>query len=138
MFSAVADGFAYLFDLLWSGFDWLLDGISFLLRPIFDLISAIFYFIYMIGVVLVKIVFIVLTIGKLLIGLLTGLFKTIFGLAPSSEKAVIPQAYSDVFGKMQPIFETLQLNKVAYLLSFALWIFTAFIAVRIISTMRNQ
>lgn len=137
MFSAVADGFGYLFDLIWRAFKWLLDGLSVLLSPVFELLAAIFYFVYMIGVILYKIVLIVLTIGKLLIGLLTGLFKTIFGLAPSSEVAVMPQAYHDVFAKLQPIFLTLQLDKVAYLLSFALWIFTAFVAVRIIGSMRN-
>lgn len=138
MFSAIADGFGYLFDLIWRAFKWLLDGIYFLLSPIFELIAAIGYFIYMIGVILYKIVLIVLTIGKLLIGLLTGLFKTIFGLAPSSNVAAMPQAYHDVFAKLQPIFLTLQMDKVAYLLSFGLWIFTAFIAVKTIGTMRNQ
>lgn len=137
MFSAVADGFSYLFDLIWRAFRWLLDGLSVLLSPVFELLAAIFYFVYMVGVILYKIVLIVLTIGKLLIGLLTGLFKTIFGLAPSSNVAAMPQAYHDVFSKLQPIFLTLQLDKVAYLLSFALWIFTAFVAVRIIGTMRN-
>lgn len=138
MFRAVADGFSYLFDLIWRAFKWLLDGLYVLLSPIFDLIAAIGYFIYMIGVILYKVVIIVLAVGKLLIGLIVGLFKTIFGLAPSSSVAVMPQAYHDVFNQLKPIFVTLQIDKVAYLLSFALWIFTAFIAVKIIGTMRNQ
>lgn len=137
MFSAVADGFAYLFGLIWNGLEWLLDGLYSLLSPIFDFLSAIFYFIYFIGLILFKIVVIVLTIVKLLIGLMSGLFKTIFGLAPSNDIAVIPSSYMDVFGKLQPIFNTLQLDKVAYLLSVGIWLFTAFVAVRIIGGMRG-
>lgn len=137
MFSAVADGFGYLFRLIWEACSWVLDGIYWLLKPVFDLLGGIFYFIFKIGVVLYKVLEIVVTVVKLLIGLATGLFRTIFGLSYSGQSAVIPDSYMTIFGKLQPIFASLQLNKVAYLLSFGVWIMAAFVAMRIIGGMRG-
>jgi len=137
MFHAIADGFNYLWGFLKQLFWWLLDGIAFLLKPVFDLLAAIFYFLYKIGVVLVKIVEIVLALGRLLIGLCTGLFKTITGLGYTGRPAAIPASYQDVFDRIQPVFQTLQLDKVAYLVQFAIWVMTALAAIRIIGGMRG-
>jgi len=137
MFHAIADGFNYLWSFLKLLAWWILDGIAFLLKPVFDLLAAIFYFLYKIGVVLVKIVEIVLALGRLLIGLCTGLFRTITGLSYTGRPAAIPASYQEVFDRIQPIFITLQLDKVAYLVQFAIWIMTAFAAIRIIGAMRG-
>jgi len=137
VFHAIAAGFNYLWDFLKQLGWWLLDGIAYLLRPVFEFFGSIFYFVYKIGVVLVKIVEIVLAMGRLLIGLCTGLFRTITGLGYSGRPAAIPDSYQEVFDRIQPIFITLQLDKVAYLVQFAIWIMTAFAAIRIIGAMRG-
>ena len=137
MFNAIADGFNYLFNLIGDFGLWMLGGIQKLLQPIFDFFSAIFYLLYKLGVILVKIIELVIGLVKLLIGLLTGLFKTITGLNYSGAPAAIPEAYQSAFDNLQPIFQMLQLDKVAYLVLVAIWIFTAIYATKIIGGMRG-
>lgn len=138
MFSAIADGFRYLYDLLIRLGTYILNGIWRLFSPLFEFIGAIFYFLYMLGVVLVKIVAVVLALGKMLVGIVTGLFLTITGLNYTGAPATLPNSYSSVFGKLAPILGNLQMDKVAYLLSFGIWITAAFYAVKIIGEMRGN
>lgn len=137
MFHAIAAGFNYLWGFLKDLGTYFLNAIAWLLKPVFDLIGAVFYFVYKIGVVLLKVVEVVLSIGKLLIGIGSGLFKTITGLSYTGTPAVIPDSYNQVFTKLQPVFMTLQLDKVAYLIIFTIWIYTAFTAIKIIGDMRG-
>lgn len=107
-------------------------------RPVLDLIDAIGYFLYKIGVILYKVLELVVSLGKLLIGLATGLIKTITGLSYSpNTPSPLPGAYSEAVGNLQPIFSQLQIDKVAYLVTFAIWIMTAIIAMRLIGGMRG-
>jgi hypothetical protein len=137
MFSAIADGFGYLFGLLGKLGLWILEGIGKLLAPIFELIGAIFYFIYMLGVVLVKIILLVVGVGKLLLGVVAGLFMTIAGLSYSESAPVLPGSYQSAFDHLGGFIGGAQLDNVAYLLVFAIWLFTAFGAIRIIGAMRG-
>lgn len=137
MFSAIADGFGYLYGLLADLFHMLLDGIWTLLQPIFELVGAIFYFLYMLGVVLVKILAVVLAVGKLLVGIVTGLFKTILGLGYTGSGAALPGSYNAAFAKIMPFVNSLQLDKVAYILVFGIWITAGFYAIKIIGDMRG-
>lgn len=137
MFHAIGQGFNYLWGFLRDLGVWFLNAIVWLLKPVFDLIGAVFYFLYKVGVVLVKVIEIVLALGKLLIGICTGLFKTITGLSFTGRPAIIPDSYNQVFAKIQPVFDTLQLDKVAYIITFSIWVFTAFTAMKIIGDMRG-
>lgn len=137
MFHAIADGFNYLYRLLVDLFQFVLNGILWLLQPLFDLIGIIFEFIYWIGVIVVKIVVLVFTVGKMLIGLIAGLFSTIIGLNFSGRTASLPDSYASVYTHIRPYLVTLQLDKVAYILQFTIWIFTAFMAIKIIGSMRG-
>ncbi|WP_336791153.1 hypothetical protein [Paenibacillus sp. MMO-177] len=138
MFKAIADGFGYLFSVIWSAVVWVMNGLYRLFQPVFEFIGAIFYFVYKLGVILYKVLEIVLAIGRMLIGLSTGLFKTILGLSYNPATASpIPESYSSVIAKLQPALETLQFNKVAYVLMFVIWITTAIFAMRIIGGFRG-
>lgn len=138
MFSAIADGFNYLFGLIWTALQWLLNGLTALFRPVFDFLDAIGYFLYKLGVILYKVLELVVSLGKMLIGLGTGLLKTITGLSyTASAPSPLPSAYSEAVGNLQPIFAQLQLDKVAYLVTFAIWIMTAIITMRLIGGMRG-
>lgn len=139
MFRAIADGFGYLFGLLKELSNYLLDGIWFLLQPLFELIGAIFYLLYMLGLLLVKILGVVLSIAKLLVGVVTGLFKTILGLAyTGSGVSNMPGSYTAAFNKIMPFINSLQLDKVAYILVFGIWITAAFYSIKIIGEMRGS
>lgn len=135
MFKAIADGFNYLFKLFIDLMLWMLNGIWKLLQPIFDLIGMIFEFVYWIGVIAVLVVKLVFGVGKLLIGLVVGLFKTIFGLAYTGGGPSLPGSYSSVYAHLQPSLDRLQLDKIAYVLQFGIWIATAYLALRIIGRM---
>lgn len=138
MFRAIADGFGYLYSHLKDLSHYLLNGIWLLLQPIFELVGAIFYLLYMLGLVLVKILAIVLSIGNLLVGIVTGLFKTILGLGYTGSGTALPASYNSVFAKLMPFINSLQLDKVAYILVFGIWITTAFYAIKIIGEMRGN
>lgn len=137
MFRAVADGFNYLFGFLSSLGSWLLSGIMKLLQPVLDFLGFIFYFIYMIGVVLVKVVMLVVGVARLLLGLIIGFFKTITGFGYTGAKtSILPSSYTDAFSHLKPLFDMLQLDKVAYIFIFSIWIYTAWAAMQKIGKMR--
>lgn len=138
MFKAIADGFGYLFGLLWQLGTFILNGIWMLLQPVFEFIAAIGYFIYKLGAVLYKVLELVLSLAKLMIGLSAGLFKTLAGLSYSGSAASpFPASYNEAIANIQPVFATLQFNKIAYLLTFGIWLATIIIALRLIGGMRG-
>ena len=137
MFRAIADGFNYLYSHLITLLGKLLDGLLWLLQPLFDLIGLIFGLVYWIGVIIVKIVMLVIGIGKLLVGLIAGLFSTIIGFSYSGSTTNLPSSYSEVYTHIRPILKTIQLDKIAYLMQFAVWFGTAFMALQIIGSMRG-
>lgn len=137
MFEGIKTAFEYLFTLLNDLFTWILEGIAAILQPIIDIFLGIGYFIYKIGVVLVEILQLLGIVGKLALGLVQGLFKTITGLAYSGNSANIPTAFNNVFEQMQPVLQALQFNKIGYVITFSIWAFTAIYAIRIIQTFRG-
>lgn len=137
MFRAIADGFNWLFDLLGTLFSRLMDGLWWLLQPIFDLVMIIFEFVYWIGVIIVKIILLVFGVGKFLIGLVAGLFTTIFGLGFTGKVSNLPASYADVYTHIKPYLNSLQLDKVAYIMQFSIWFFTGLTALKIIGNMRG-
>ncbi|MED4600089.1 hypothetical protein P9314_05115 [Paenibacillus validus] len=136
MFSAIADGFGYLFGLLNSLGLWILNGIGKLLQPILDFLGAIFYFFYILGLVLVKVIMLVVGVGRLLLGLIVGFFKTITGFGYTGQATILPPSYTDAFNNLKPVFAMLQLDKLAYIFIFAIWIYTAWAAMQKIGKMR--
>lgn len=137
MFHAIANGFKYLYDLLIKLGAWLLSGLYKLFQPIFDLIEIIFDFIYWIGVIIVKVVLLVFSIGKLLVGLVAGLFSTILGLNYTGASSALPDSYNSVYPHIQPALDMLQMDKIAYIVLFSLWLVTGFMAIKIIGNMRS-
>lgn len=130
MFKAIADGFGYLFGLLGNLALFLLNGIMKIFQPVLDLIGALFYFIFKLGVVLVKVINLVLSVGRLLLGLLTGLFKTLAGFSFTGTPATVPGSYQDTFSHIRPLLQQLQLNNLAYVIIFTIWLLTAMAAIR--------
>ncbi|MEK4240375.1 hypothetical protein [Paenibacillus sp. FSL H7-0714] len=137
MFSAIADGFNYLFSMLADFFWKLMDGLLWLLQPIFDLISLIFGLIVWIGVIIFKIVMLVFAVGKMLVGLIGGLFATITGFGYTGSTTNLPGSYMEVYSHIRPYLSMLQLDKIAYLAQFGIWFFTAWAALHLIGGMRG-
>jgi len=142
----ITDGFGKLFNVLWSVVEWLFAGLIEIIQPIFDLLItmltftfqltwALYYLLYMIGVLAVKLFFIMFEAGKILMSLIVGFWNTLGSLfySPASSGG---HGYSEVIGRLFQKLEVLQLDSIAYILSFSLWFITAVAAMKLISSIR--
>lgn len=142
--SAIFEFFSTLFSNLFSFFGELLgnffEAIKTLLLTIFEpvliVIGTIFYFIFKVGVVLLKVIDLLFNFVLLFLSVVKGLFKTLIGLSFSGGSANFPARYSDTFSKVQPAIEMLQINKLATLFLWAIWIFFAIALIKIVGTRR--
>lgn len=117
-------------------FGWLLNGLVNILKtifkPIFILIAIIFYFLWKIAEIFILLFQVLLAIGKLLYSLVQGLIVTIAGLkwTPSTpDHGAWTHPISNAFRGL----ELYQLDKIAYVLLFAIWIMTVLGALRILT-----
>lgn len=143
----IGDMFKNLFDLIWQAFEWLarfiksvfqklIDVLIAFFRAIYYLIEGFLYFLYMVGVVAVKVFLIFWGLGKLIISLFVGFGKTLASLVyvqqPNSG-----HGYSEMIGKlMTTATNNLQLNVIAYVLLFCIWFVWVVLAIRLISSIR--
>lgn len=142
----IGDAFKKLFGLLWDVIQWIGRFIYKLFKPLIDvilkvvevffaLIDAFLYFIYCIGLVVVKLFIIIFQAAKLLWSLVVGLGHTLASLTyvPHSPN----NGYSSTIGKLFGVMEPLQINTIAYILLFIIWFFTAISAIKLISSIRG-
>ncbi|MFD0717687.1 hypothetical protein [Paenibacillus sp. GCM10027626] len=122
----------FLGDLFKSLFDGLIVVLKAIFKPILIVVALIFYFVYKVGELVVMLVKVLLAIGKLLYSFVMGLFKTLGGLiwtpAPPNHGAW-SKPIQEVFLALEPY----QLNKIAYVLMFIIWVLTAVGAIRLLS-----
>ncbi|HHY72273.1 MAG TPA: hypothetical protein GX497_03430 [Bacillus bacterium] len=143
----ISDMFKRLFDLIWQAFEWLarfikavfqklIDILVAFFRTIYMLIEGIFYFLYKIGVVAVKIFAIFFELGKLIVAIFVGFAKTLASLFYVSSSSG-GNGYSDMLGKLVTVATTnLQLNVIAYVLLFLIWFVWVITAMKLISSIR--
>lgn len=129
MLSAALSWISNFFMMLFTG---LFDLLKIIFQPIFIVISMIFYFIFKLSHLIFMLLVALLEIGKLFYALVKGLLNTITGF-------VFTPSTPD-HGSWTPIFQNVfdglnyyQLDKVAYILMFLVWIITAVVAIRTIS-----
>ena len=137
MFDGIKKAFQYLYNLLIDLFQWILEAITAIFKPIINLVLGIGYFIYKIGLLLVEVLQLIGSVAKLALGLVQGLFKTILGLSYQGTAANLPGSLSAAVDNLQPIFQTLQFNKIGYVIIFSIWLFAALAATKIIQTFRG-
>lgn len=129
LFSILLTFFKNLFSHLFNG---LISVIKLIFKPILILVAIIFYFIYQLGVLVIKLVQVLVGIGKLIYSFVMGIIKTITGLVwtpTSPDHGNWTGAISNVFAGL----EHYQLDKLAYVLLFAIWIMTAVAALKVLS-----
>jgi hypothetical protein len=131
----ITDLFSWLGGLLWQLLQSLLDGIAAILKaifkPIFDIIAAFFYFIGKLIYLLALLVQLIIQIVHVLLSFAWGLIKTLAGLSYSGGTVALPGGVAEPFSHMQPVLSMLQLDKLAYVLLFAVWLFTAYAVIKI-------
>lgn len=146
LFGFLGDLFGQLFSAIWGAIEWLLKGIASLFQMLIDLVVSIFtiifeviqgllYLIYMIGVLAVKLFFVMFEAGKLLFSLVTGFARTLASLTYTPRSGA-GHGYSEMMGKIMSNLNYLQIDVVAYIALFVIWFITAIYAMKIISSIR--
>lgn len=123
---------SFLRDLFGYLFNGLIAVLKAIFNPILILVALVFYFVYKLGILLVTLIKVLLAIGKLIYSFVMGIFKTLAGFVwmpftPSHGSWSAP--IGEVFAALEPY----QLNKIAYLLLFAIWMLTGYGAIKILS-----
>ncbi|HHY22581.1 MAG TPA: hypothetical protein GX525_12060 [Bacilli bacterium] len=143
----IAKFFSWLGQLIWDAIKWLgnllkdlfyalMDLLLAFFQVIYDLISAFLYLIYQIGLIAVKLFLIFFEVAKLIVSFFVGLARTLASLfyTPRTSSGT---GYSETIGKLFTYLEpVLQLNVIAYILLFGIWLFTAIQAIKLLSGMR--
>ena len=136
LFRLIAECFEWLGQLLERLFQALIDVLVSFFTVIYDLIRALLYLIYKIGVVAVKLFQIIWEIGKLLWSFIEGFGRTVASLF-YTPRTTGGHGYSEMMGKIASNLHLLQLDVVAYILLFIIWVMTALGVIQMISTFKN-
>lgn len=143
----LGDAFSKLFGLLWDVVGWIGDLLRNLFQGIIDIIIGFFeviyalidgllYLLFSIGLLAVKLFLVFFEVGKLLVSFIAGIGNTLSSLSYSTQ-ASSGNGYSSMIGKVFAAAGPLQINSIAYVLLFVLWLSTAYGAIRIISTIKE-
>lgn len=144
--NVIGDAFGKLFSLIWQVVLWianffkmlfqgLVDIIIGFFQAIYALIDGLLYFLYMVGVLAVKLFQVIFEAALVLWSLIVGFVRTLSSLAYSPMSGG-GNGYSDMFGKIFGDLSYLQIDVIAYILLFILWFVTAISAIKLISSIR--
>lgn len=142
----IGDAFGKLFTILWDVATWIIDGIKSFIQTIVDvvvflvelviaIVQGLLYFIYMIGVLAVRLFQVLLEAGQMLWSLVVGFTRTLGSLS-YSPRGSSGNGYSEVIGRLFNALEPMQLTPIAYILLFLIWFTTAISAIKLISSIR--
>lgn len=129
LFSIIMNFLANLFGALFNG---LIAVLKAIFKPILILVALIFYVIYKLGVLVVTLIAVLLAVGKLLYSFVMGLFNTLAGFT-YTPTAPAHGSWSSSIGEVFAGLEPYQLDKLAYVLLFVIWIMTAMAAIKILT-----
>lgn len=124
---------SFLSTLLGHLFNGLISVIKFIFQPILILAAILFYFISKLAELFLLLIMVLLSLGKLLYSLVQGLVKTLAGFVwtpVTPDHGSWSGAISEVFIALEPY----QLDKVAYIIMFVIWVMTAVAAIRMITS----
>lgn len=136
LFKVIWDGIKWLGNQIWSFFQTLIDIFVNFIEVIFALIAGLLYFLYKIGVLAVKLFTLLFETAKILWSLVVGLLKTLASLS-YTPKGSSGTGYSEILGKLFSNLSVLQIDVIAYILLFIIWMFTAVGAIRLVSSIRG-
>lgn len=144
----IGDFFRGLFGVIWDAIVWIGEFIGSLFQGliniiigffelIFALVDGLLYFLYMIGVLAVKIFSLFFSVAQLVWSFVVGFGKTLASLVYTPRESS-NTAYSDMLGRIFDELAIFQLDTLAYICLFIIWFATAVMAIRIFSTIKNQ
>lgn len=135
---AIFAGVKWLADQIWNFFKFLIDVLISFFMVIYDLIAGLLYLLYKIGVLAIRFFQVIFEAAKLLWSFIVGLTRTMGQLVFNPIGSSPNNAYAkDIGYVMTQANNAFQLNSVAYILLFVIWIATAIAVVNMISSIRN-
>lgn len=135
LFKVIWDGIKWLGNQIWSFFQTLIEIIVNFIEVIFALITGFLYFLYKIGVLAVKLFQLLFETAKILWSLVVGFGRTLASLS-YTPRGSSGTGYSEILGKLFSNLSVLQIDSIAYILLFVIWMFTAVGAIRLVSSIR--
>jgi|HigsolmetaAR203D_1030402.scaffolds.fasta_scaffold02548_14 hypothetical protein len=136
LYSFLANAFGTLFSYLGDLFGRFFDSLMLLLlrifMPIWQLIAAIFYFLYKLGMLILSVIEVLYRLVYFFVYVMKGLFVTLIGLSYNGQKAVLPARYQEVFDNIQPALQIVQMDKVAVLCLWGVWIFVGIALIKVV------
>lgn len=136
LFELIYDLAAFIGEMLQRVVQALINVLLAFFNVIYDLIRCFLYLIYKIGVLAVKLFHVLWEIAKLLYSFVVGLTKTVASLF-YTPKTSGGHGYSEAMGQVVSHLGVLQMNVVAYILLFLIWIFVAVTVIKILGTFKN-
>lgn len=137
LFSLLYQLFVWLGQLLQRLFQALIDVLVSFFTVIYDLIRGLMYLLYMIGVLAVKLFQVLFELAKLLWAFIQGFARTVASLF-YTERESSGHGYSNMMGRIVDSMDVLQLDVVAYILLFLIWVMTALGVMTIIGSLKNS
>lgn len=144
MFGGVYDFFANLMSAALNGimsmFKWLgqliIDFLQILFAPIFYILGFAFYLIYKIGELAVTLIMVLFNIALIFVSLIKGIFATLAGLTytPTSPDH---GTWTSIFQNISQSYSLFQIDNIAYVLQFLIWLSTAYLAIKTLASMRG-
>lgn len=136
--TAIFNAVKWLAEQIWNFFKFLIDLLISFFTVIYDLIAGLLYLLYKIGVLAIRFFQVILDAAKLLWSFVVGLTRTMGQLVFNPIGASPNNAMGKDIGMvMTHANNALQLNSVAYILLFLIWIATAVAVINMISSIRN-
>lgn len=135
-FDFLYDCFVWLGELLQRLFQALINVLVSFFEVIYDIIRGVLYFLYMVGVLAVNLFTLFFELAKILWAFVVGFGRTIASLF-YTESTSANHGYSQMMGEVIQSMDVLQLDVVAYILLFIIWVMTALGVFHVIGTIRN-
>lgn len=129
--------FSFLSGLIQSLLNGITNFLKWLFQPIFDLIAAIFHLVVKLIQLLGLLLDLFLQLGHVIIAFIQGLFATLAGLSYDGSTPSVDQVTSNTLTAMSGAFSILQLDNIAYILLFVIWLITAITVVRMVGNFRG-
>lgn len=133
----ISNLFNWAINAIGGFFNRIIDIITTVIDAFFALVAGLLHFIYMIGVLAVKLFQLFFSLGSILVSLVVGFARTLQSLTftPNSSSG---HGYSDVIIRIFDNLTHFDLAPIGIILSFVIWFTTAIFAIRLISSIRNQ
>lgn len=142
----LTDAFGKLFGVIWNVIKWIgnlirnlfqgfIDVIIDFFEVMYALVDGLLYFIFKIAILAVKLFQIFFEIAKLIWALITGLSNTLVSLSYTPQTSS-QTGYSEILGTLFSNLSYLQIDVIAYILLFIMWMTTAVSAIKLLSSIR--